>query len=148
MLGALVFLEPIFDSFGSGGSDLRWDAYGGGAAVILLCAAADVVAWLLYRGHRWARWILIALSLVAAAGGVVLSYYIVPVVVSLTALTVTVLLLLPTRGVSTSSTSGGDVSEDPAHGRRGVRGRHPTAVEPVETSPPLHSGSDELNQRG
>jgi hypothetical protein len=97
MLGALVFLEPLFDSFGSGGDDLRWFAYGGGAAVILVCAAADVVAWLLYRGRRWARWPLIALSLLATAGGIVLSYYVVPVVVSLTALTVIVLLLLPAK---------------------------------------------------
>jgi hypothetical protein len=100
MLGALVFLEPLFDSFGSGGDDMRWVTYGGGVAVILVCAAADVVAWQLYRGHRWARWLLIGLSLVAAAGGVVLSYYIVPVVVSLTALTVIVLLLLPPKAPS------------------------------------------------
>ncbi len=73
-----LFLGPVLDAFDSGSGNPRLIAYGIGAAVLLLCALADLVAWWVYRGHRWARWLLITLSLVAAAGGVALGYLVRP----------------------------------------------------------------------
>ena len=60
-----------------------------------LAAVADVAALFVLRGRRWARWSLLALSVVAAYGGAVTGYYVAPLVVTAAALAVVVLLLLP-----------------------------------------------------
>lgn len=93
--GVLWTFAPVFDSFESGLENPRWFVIGAAAAVIALSVLADVVAVFLLRAHRWARWALLALSGVAASGGLMSAYLVGPLVVTAAAVTVIVLLLLP-----------------------------------------------------
>lgn len=52
------------------------------AVVMTMSAAADLVAFFLFRGHRWARWALIALSLITALAGVMSAHYTAPLFVT------------------------------------------------------------------
>jgi hypothetical protein len=93
--GLLLTAGPVFAVFDSGSGDPRWFLVGAAAAVLVLSAAADVVAVFVLHGHRWAPWVLVGLSVVAAVGGLMLAYYIVPLTVTAAAAAVGVLLLLP-----------------------------------------------------
>ena len=94
-VGLLWVVAPVFDTFGSGQGNPRWWLVGAAAVVVSFSAAADVAAVFVLRGHRWARWVLIGLSVLAALGGVVSAYYVVPLVVTAAAMVVVVLLLFP-----------------------------------------------------
>ena len=94
-VGFLVVAGPVFDTFGPGSDNPRWWIVGAAGTVVALAAAADVVALFIHRGHRWARWVLIGLSVVAALGGLALAYCVAPLVVTAAAVAVVVLLLLP-----------------------------------------------------
>jgi hypothetical protein len=94
----LWFVAPVFGAFDSGPGNPRWLVVEAVGAVVALSAAADVVAVFLLRGHRWARWVLIGLCMVASIGGVMLAYYPVPLIVTAAAVAVTLLLLLPSSG--------------------------------------------------
>lgn len=96
-LGLLLIAAPVFDAFDSGpdNDNLRLFVVGAAGIVVGLSAAADVVAVFMLRGHRWARWVLVGLSVVAAIGGAVSAYYIVPLMVTAAAVAVVVLLVLP-----------------------------------------------------
>ena len=68
-------------------------------AVIAVSAAADVLALLVVRRHRWARWALVAFSVTSAVCGAMLGYYVAPLAITVAALAVIVLLFLrPARG--------------------------------------------------
>ena len=73
-VGRLWFAAPVFGAFGSGSGNPRWLLVGVAVVVVALSAAADVVAVFVLRGHRWARWALVGLSMVAALGGLVSAY--------------------------------------------------------------------------
>lgn len=94
-VGLLWVAAPVFDSFDSGPDNPRWFVIGAAAVVVVLSAAADVVAVYVLRGHRWAQWLLVGLSVVAAVGGVISAYYIGPLIVTAAAMVVVVLLLMP-----------------------------------------------------
>ena len=94
-VGLLLVAAPIFDTFGSGPDSPRWWVVGAVVVVVTLSAAADVVAVFMLRGHRWAQWGLVVLSVIAALGGVMASYYIAPLLVTAASVAVLVLLLLP-----------------------------------------------------
>ena len=97
-VGLLLIAGPIFDSFDSGPDNPRWFVLGAAVVVAGLSAAADVVAVFMLRGHRWARWVLVGLCVVAALGGAMSAFYIVPLLVTAAALAVVVLLFLPDAG--------------------------------------------------
>ena len=88
-------VAPVFDAFDAGSGNPRWLVVGTAAVVLVLSAAADVCAVFVLRGRRWAQWVLVGLSMVAAAGGFISVYYIAPLVVTAAAIAVAVLLLLP-----------------------------------------------------
>lgn len=93
---ALVFGGPVFDVFE--GQDLQAYVVAAFVGVIALSAAADLLAYLVFRGKRWARWGLVVLSLASAACAAMLGYYVAPLVITATALAVVVLLFLrPSR---------------------------------------------------
>jgi hypothetical protein len=89
----LVAAAPVLDVFDA--HDLRLHVAGAALLVIAFSAAADLLAWFVLRGHRWARWGLIGFASGAAVGGAMLGYYVAPLVVTAAALAVIVLLLLP-----------------------------------------------------
>jgi hypothetical protein len=93
-VGFLWTMTPVFDAL-DGADNWRWYVVGAAGVVVALSAAADVVAVFLLRGGRWAQWVLVGLSMVAAVGGVMSGYYIAPLVVTAAAVAVVVLLLLP-----------------------------------------------------
>ena len=64
--------------------------------VLLLCGLGVVASWSALRGRRWAQVVLVLLSLLGAALGLVTAAYVVPVLLTLAGLVVVVLLLLPT----------------------------------------------------
>ncbi|HSE10771.1 MAG TPA: hypothetical protein VLB29_19055 [Nocardioidaceae bacterium] len=90
---ALLFGGPLFDVFQ--GHRLQWYVAGAALVVIALSAAAGGLATLVFRRRRWARWALVALSVVAAVGGAMLGYYVAPLAITAAALAVVVLLFLP-----------------------------------------------------
>jgi hypothetical protein len=93
---ALLWIAaPMFDMFGSGADNPRIWLIGFAAIVIVVSVLADVIALFVMRGHRWAQWLLVILSVVAALGGVMAGYYIAPLAVTAAAVAVAVLLLLP-----------------------------------------------------
>lgn len=94
-VGFLVVAAPIFDAFDAGPDNPAWAVAGAAGVVVALSSAADVVAVLMLRGNRWARWALVGLSMVSALGGVISSYYIAPLAVTAAASAVVVLLLVP-----------------------------------------------------
>ena len=94
-VGLLWVAAPVIDAFDSGAGDPRWPVVAAAGVVLVLSAAADVVAALMLRGQRWASWVLLGLSVVAALGGIMGAYCVVPLVVTVAALAVVVLLLLP-----------------------------------------------------
>ncbi len=89
-IGAVVMLELLVDLFGR---ELQWWALGGGAVVLLLCALGYWTASLVDREGGRARWPLMTLTVIAGVLGVMTSYYVLPLVVSATAVWVLVLLL-------------------------------------------------------
>jgi dipeptide/tripeptide permease len=91
----LWLAAPIFENFESGPHNPRWDMLAMAAVVVAVCVLADVVAIFVLRGRRWAQWLLIALCVLAALGGIITSYYVAPLLVTATAGAVAVLLLLP-----------------------------------------------------
>jgi len=122
-VGVLWIAAPIFDDFDSGSGNPRWWVVEAGAVVVALSAAADVAALFVLRGHRGARWALIALSVIAALGGLVAAYSGVSLLVTGLAVTVVVLLLLPdahaffadqTRDLVDESAAGLPVASDGA----------------------------------
>ncbi len=94
-VGFLLVAAPLFDAFEGGSGAPQWYVVGGAALVVALSAAADVAAALMLRGRRWARWVLIGLSVFAALGGVMLAYYVVTLALTAAGVAVVVLLLLP-----------------------------------------------------
>jgi len=91
----LWIAAPVFDAFDSGSGNPRSWVVAAAAVVVGLSATADVVALFVLRGHRWSWWVLIGLSVIAALGGVMTAYYLVPLLVTALAMAVAVLLLLP-----------------------------------------------------
>ena len=103
-LGALaLFLGgPVFDAFQ--GQDLQAYLVAAALVVIAFSAAADVLAYLVFRRHRWARWALVALSVVSAVCAAMFGYYVAPLLITAAALTVVGLLFLrPARAWFRSS---------------------------------------------
>lgn len=94
----LLVAGPVFDAFESGLENPRWFAVGAALVVVTLSAAADVVASFMLHGRRWARWVLVGLSTVAAVCGAMSAYYIAPLVITAAAVAVVVLLLLSDAG--------------------------------------------------
>lgn len=94
-VGLLWVATPLFDAFDSGPDNPRSFLVGATVVVVALSATADVVAVFVLRGHGWAQWVLVGLSVVAALGGVISAYYIGPLIVTAAATAVVVLLLLP-----------------------------------------------------
>lgn len=94
-MGLLWMAAPVFDAFDSGSGNPRSFVLAIAAVIVALSAAADVVGVFMFRGHRWARWVLIGLSVLAALGGLVSAYYVGPLLVTAAAASVVVLLLLP-----------------------------------------------------
>jgi hypothetical protein len=94
-IGLLWIAAPVFDAFGSGSDNPRSFVVAAAAVIVALSAAADIVAVYMFRGHRWARWALLGLSVLAALGGLASAYYVGPLLVTAAAVSVVVLLLLP-----------------------------------------------------
>lgn len=94
-VGFLWVAGPVFEVFEGGVENPRWWIVGAAAIVLVISAAADAAALFVLRGRRWAGWTLVGLCLVAAIGGVLTAYYIAPILVSLVAMTVATLLLMP-----------------------------------------------------
>lgn len=93
---ALVFGGPVFDVFE--GQSLQAYVVAAIVGVVALSAAADLLAYLVFRGKRWARWGLVVLSVASAAGAAMLGYYVAPLVITAAGLAVVVLLFLgPSR---------------------------------------------------
>ena len=90
--GLLVLLlaDPVFDAFE--GQNLQAYVVVTIAVVIALSAAANVLAYLVFRGHRWARWALVVLSTASALCAAMLGYYVAPLVITAAAIAVVVLL--------------------------------------------------------
>lgn len=98
----LLFGGPVFDVFE--GQNLQAYVAGTVVVVIALSAAANVLAYLVFRGHRWARWALVVLSVASAVAAAMLGYYVAPLVITAAALAVVVLLFLrPARAWFRSS---------------------------------------------
>ena len=93
-LGVLVLLlgGPFFDAF----QVQQMQGYVVVAALLIVAfvIAADILAFLVLRGHRWARWTLVAFSVVSAACGAMLGYFVAPLAITAAALVVIVLLFL------------------------------------------------------
>lgn len=100
-LGVLVLLfgDPVFDVFE--GQNLQVYVVATIGVVIALSAAADVLAYRVFRGHRWARWALVVLSAASGLCAATLGYYVAPLVITAAASAVVVLLFL--RDVATAS---------------------------------------------
>ncbi len=94
-LGVLVLLlgGPVFEVFDA--QQLQGYVVVAALVVIALSAAADVLAYLVFRRHNWARWALVALSLASAVCGAMLGYYVAPLVITAAASAVVVLLFQP-----------------------------------------------------
>jgi hypothetical protein len=88
----LLFGDPVFDVFE--GQNLQAYVVAVVDGVMGLSAAADVLAYLVFRGHRWARWALVVLSVASAVYAAMLGYYVAPLVITAAALAVVVLLFL------------------------------------------------------
>ena len=88
----LTFGDPVFDVFE--GQNLEAYVVASTLVVIALSAAADVLAYLVFRGRGWARWALVVLSLASAVCAATLGYYVAPLVITAAALAVVVLLFL------------------------------------------------------
>jgi hypothetical protein len=89
---ALVFGGPVFDVFE--GQNLQAYVVAAVVVVIAFSAAADFLAYLVFRGKRWARWALVALSFASATCAAMLGYYVAPLVITAAALAVVMLLFL------------------------------------------------------
>jgi hypothetical protein len=86
---------PVFDAFESGLGNPRTFVVGAAVGVFVLSTSACVVAALVLRGYRWARWVLVGLSVLAALGGLFLAYYVGPLMVTAAAVAVVILLSTP-----------------------------------------------------
>ena len=93
-LGILVLLlgGPIFDVFEA--QHLQAYVVADVLVVFALSTAADVLAYLVFRRHRWARWALVALSVISAVCAAMLGYYVAPLAITVAGLVVIVLLFL------------------------------------------------------
>jgi hypothetical protein len=99
---ALLLGGTVFDVFE--GQNLQAYVVAAVVVVIALSAAADVLAYLVFRGRRWARWALVVLSVASAVCAAMLGYYVAPLVITAAALAVVVLLFLrPARAWFRSS---------------------------------------------
>lgn len=94
-LAAVILLvaAPIFEHFESGAGNPRWYVVSAALVVLALSAAADLVAFAVVRGHRWAHRTLIVLSVATALAGIMLASLVAPLVVTAAAVAVVVLLL-------------------------------------------------------
>ena len=90
----LWIAAPVFGAFDSGLGNPRWWLVGVATVAIALCAAAAVLALHVWRGERWAWWGLVVLSAMAAVGGVLAAYAVIPLLVAGLAIATFVLLLL------------------------------------------------------
>jgi hypothetical protein len=90
----LWIAAPAFDAFDSGPDNPRWWLVGFAGVTLVLCALAAVLALRVWRGERWAWWGLVLLSALAAVGGVLTAYAVVPLLVAALAIATLVLLLL------------------------------------------------------
>ena len=88
----LLFGGPVFDVFE--GQNLQAYVVSAVLVVVVLSAAADVLAYLVFRGHRWARWALVVLAVASAVCAATLGYYVAPLGITAAALAVVVLLFL------------------------------------------------------
>lgn len=93
-LGHLLAIAVLLAPF-NGPAELVWGVAGEGAAILSVCVGADLVALFVYRGQRWARWTLICLSACTVLGGLLAFQLIFPLALSLIAVAVIGLLLLP-----------------------------------------------------
>lgn len=92
----LWFLDPLFDAFHKGdANDLRMWVLGSAVFVVVLSVLADCFAVGLLNGRSWARRALLVLCLPTALLGIAGAYYVVPLIVTLAAVMVAVLLLVP-----------------------------------------------------
>ncbi|MCW2760770.1 MAG: hypothetical protein JWR85_971 [Marmoricola sp.] len=91
----LWLAAPIFEYFESGSNNPQWIVISVAVVVVAVCTLADFAAVFILRGRRWAQCLLIALCVVAALAGAVMSYYIAPILVTAAAGAVVLLLLLP-----------------------------------------------------
>jgi len=107
LVTAILFwiAAPIFENFQSGSDNPRWIMLEFAVVIVAVSALADVVAIFVLRGRRWAQWSLIALCVVAALSGIITAYYLVPLLVTVAAVAVVVLLLLPDAHSWFSSTN-------------------------------------------
>jgi hypothetical protein len=88
----LLFGDPVFDVFE--GHNLWAYVVAAVVVVMVLAAAADVLAYLVFRGRRWARWALVVLSVASAVCAATLGYYVAPLVITAAGLAVVALLFL------------------------------------------------------
>jgi hypothetical protein len=103
-LGVLVLFlgGPVFDAFQT--QDLQAYVVAAALVVIAFSGAADVLAYLVFRRHRWARWALVALSVASAVCATMFGYCVAPLLITAAALSVVVLLFLrPARAWFRSS---------------------------------------------
>jgi hypothetical protein len=93
-LGVLVLLlgGPFFDAFQA--QQMQGFVVVAALLIVAFALAADVLALLVFRGHRWARWTLVVFSVASAACGAMLGYYVAPLAITVAALAVIVLLFL------------------------------------------------------
>ena len=77
------------------GGDPRWSVGVATVIVVALSAAADVAAFFTLRRSRVAAWALMALSVLAAVGGVAFGSFLAPLAVTGARIAVLVLLLQP-----------------------------------------------------
>ena len=127
-LGVLVLLfgDPVFDVFE--GQNLQVYVVATIGVVIALSAAADVLAYRVFRGHRWARWALVVLSAASGLCAATLGYYVAPLVITAAASAVVVLLFLRPartwfRSTSLASTPGSAAERAHPHSQLGRRPR-------------------------
>jgi hypothetical protein len=92
---ALFVAGPLLDAFDTGSRDPRWLIAGATVGVVALSVMAGLLALLVLRRSRWARWLLVGVSTVAALVGGLLGYYIAPLLLTAAGLAVTALLLMP-----------------------------------------------------
>ena len=91
----LLLAGPLFATFDEGSGNPRWYFVGAAGVVVALSVAADVAGILMVRGRGWARWVLLGLSVVAALGGLMAAYYVLPLAVTAAAVAVVVMMLQP-----------------------------------------------------
>lgn len=101
LLATVVFgpvVATLLEAFGGGqASSWGWVA-GTGVLVLALCGLAAVCAHQVTRGRRWARWLLVCLSVLTVLAGLALFALGISLVIAAAAVAVIVLLLVPEAG--------------------------------------------------